>query len=168
MFEYHSLVRTCAQCSRVFRPSSGHLRCPACRSRDICDCGNLKQKHSVACIKCSSQALEFNGHWRGGKTRHKAGYIMVRLPGHPRAKTGGGYYVFEHILVMEDHLGRHLFPDESIHHINGVRDDNRIENLELWVKAQPAGIRVEDAVDWAREILARYTGDWHASNSPPT
>jgi hypothetical protein len=83
---------------------------------------------------------------------------MVRVPGHPRAKTANGY-VFEHILVMEGVLGRHLLSDENVHHRNGVRDDNRTENLELWIRPQPSGIRVEDAVAWARDILRRY-GDW--------
>lgn len=57
---------------------------------------------------------------------------------------------------MEDHLGRRLGPDESIHHLNGVRDDSRLTNLELWVKPQPIGIRATDAVAWAKEILTRY------------
>lgn len=89
---------------------------------------------------------------------------MVRAPGHPRARTASRY-VFEHILVMEQVLGRYLLPDESVHHINGVRDDNRPENLELWVRPQPAGIRVEDAVAWARKILSRYEGEATSNNA---
>lgn len=62
---------------------------------------------------------------------------------------------------MEAMLGRHLYPDETVHHRNGVRDDNRPENLELWVRPQPAGIRVGDALEWARTIIERYSGDCH-------
>ncbi|MCA1831834.1 MAG: HNH endonuclease [Actinomycetota bacterium] len=87
---------------------------------------------------------------------------MVRVPGHPRAAKSG--YVFQHILVMENVLGRNLLPDETIHHRNGIRDDNRPKNLELWVRPQPSGIRVADAIEWAREILSRYEGSF----TPPT
>jgi HNH endonuclease len=79
---------------------------------------------------------------------------MVWVPEHPRA--GKGSYVFEHALVMEEILGRYLLPGENVHHLNGVRDDNRPENLELWTRPQPAGIRAKDAVAWAREIIARH------------
>ena len=60
---------------------------------------------------------------------------------------------------MEQMLGRPLWRDESVHHINGVRDDNRPENLELWSKSQPAGQRVVDKVAWAIELLALYQPD---------
>jgi hypothetical protein len=96
-----------------------------------------------------------NGYWKGGRTKHHAGYMMVRVVEHPRAIRNGGY-VFEHILVMEEMLGRLLFPDETVHHKNGVKDDNRPENLELWTRPQPSEIRVEDAIAWAQEILRRY------------
>jgi hypothetical protein len=73
-----------------------------------------------------------------------------------RIRTADGRRIMEHRLVMEQVLGRRLLPGENVHHINGVRADNRPENLELWVTAQPSGQRVEDLVAWAEEVLRRY------------
>jgi hypothetical protein len=146
--------RVCTECGRTYAPSSRHYRCPNCRSHDVCACGARKRTHSTTCVACRTEKGPENGNWRGGQTRHKKGYVMLRLPGHPRADAG--HYVFEHILVMERLLGRYLLPGENVHHLNGVRDDNRPENLELWTRPQPQGVRALDAVAWARETLARY------------
>lgn len=59
--------------------------------------------------------------------------------------------IYEHRQVMEDFLGRKLESFENVHHINGDRADNRVENLELWVETQPSGQRVEDLIDWIVE-----------------
>jgi len=160
-------LRTCANCRCAFVPSSRHLRCSSCRrqaSHDLCACGSPKQRESSTCRGCQPTRGELNGNWRGGRTTHKAGYVMRRVPGHPRASVRSPY-VFEHILVMEELLGRRLLEGETVHHINGVKDDNRPENLELWIRPQPSGIRARDAVARAHEILDRYDRFSYSSNN---
>lgn len=86
--------------------------------------------------------------WRGGRSIRRDGYVTIY--------TGEKTHRFEHIVVMEEKLGRPLLPKETVHHINGIKDDNRPENLELWSSSQPAGQRIEDKISWAIELLSNY------------
>jgi hypothetical protein len=89
-----------------------------------------------------------------GFVRH--GYRSVPVAPEDRWLTHGRTPEAEHRLVMARFLGRPLRHDESVHHRNGSRDDNRIENLELWSRFQPPGQRVEDKLVYAFEIMRRY------------
>lgn len=90
-----------------------------------------------------------------GKWIDSGGYVRVSgKHDHPNAYSDGK--MLEHVFVMSGMLGRALLPGENVHHKNGVRDDNRPENLELWVSTQPSGQRPEDLLQWAKEIIERY------------
>lgn len=82
------------------------------------------------------------------------GYKFINKVNHPNAQKRGRIY--EHTYVMSQHLGRPLMQDENVHHKNGIRYDNKIENLELWTKGQPGGQRVKDKIEWCLEFLSKY------------
>ncbi|MFM9629405.1 HNH endonuclease [Streptomyces galilaeus] len=99
-----------------------------------------------------------NGHGQGycaghygtkGRNYRPVGARYTNPDGYVVTKISEGNFISEHRHVMERHLGRHLLAGETVHHINGVRDDNRIENLELWYSPQPYGQRVEDLLRYA-------------------
>jgi hypothetical protein len=91
---------------------------------------------------------------RGSGHVAKDGYRYVCCYSQPNARANG--MLAEHRLIMSNVLGRALHDDETVHLVNGMRTDNRPENLELWSKGQPAGQRVVDKLAWARELLNRY------------
>ena len=86
--------------------------------------------------------------------------MYVYLPHHPSAYKPSGY-VPEHRLVMERVLGRQLNEQETVHHRNGVKTDNRSGNLELWLKSHVPGQRVTDLIEWARWIIDEYAEEEH-------
>lgn len=88
---------------------------------------------------------EFGGH---EKVRDD-GYIKVYVPDHPCATKDG--FVMKHRLVMERHLGRYLTPDEDVHHINHVRNDNRLENLMLLTKKEHAALHMRERHERRRQ-----------------
>ena len=85
-----------------------------------------------------------NPMWTGGRWARKDGYVFVLKHGHPMARPSG--YVFEHRLVMSEHLKRTLLKNEIVHHINGIRNDNRIENLKLMTHSEHSSLH------WNKQI----------------
>jgi hypothetical protein len=89
-----------------------------------------------------------NGRYQPTGWLDRNGYRKIQV---------NGITIPEHRYIIEQHLGRKLLKTENIHHKNGVKDDNRISNLELWVSVQPCGKRPEDLVIYAREIINKYS-----------
>jgi hypothetical protein len=126
-----------------------------------CRCGTIKfvnfksiyrnLSKSCGCYRDTlykrTQFGEGNTNWKGGKSIDLNGYVIIRT---------NNKYVKEHRYVYEQHYGITLTPNQNIHHINGDRLDNRIENLELWDTSQPSGQRVEDKISFYFELVEKY------------
>lgn len=129
-----------------------------------CDCGNeihLKRVQvtknnptkSCGCLRkeTTSKRMSKENHynWKGGEP-------SVNGKGYKEFRHGELRGVREHRYVYEQHYGITLTSNQNIHHINGDRLDNRIENLELWDTSQPSGQKIEDKINYYFELIERY------------
>jgi len=127
---------------------------PAFRPRQKCTVdGCDDRQHAKTFCVAHYQLAKRNGDPVSKRSKNGEGFTT---PYGYRMVTVNGEQMAEHRAVMQAKLGRRLFRNDSVHHINGVRHDNRIENLELWSTFQPYGQRVADKLAWAREIIAFY------------
>lgn len=141
-------------------------RCDKCRVAAAKYRVDLRaNRHVAGCVVdgCDNELLSLGlciMHYQRWKKNGDPGQTKrkIRAPGD--GSVVNGYRITagvpDHRRIMAEYIGRPLLKHESVHHVNGVRDDNRIENLELWSKSQPAGQRVVDKIAWAEEILATY------------
>jgi len=97
------------------------------------DCGVTINDQAIRCKPCS-RIRAGNPRWKGGIARRSDGSILQLRPGHPYANAAG--YVYLHRIIVEESLGRHLTGEEVVHHLNGDKEDNRLENLMVLSQAQ--------------------------------
>lgn len=133
-------------------------------------------RHPDGCIRPADSRGFCKMHYQRLRLRGDVGPVGTTKTSDWRANDDGyvrrfvaSAPVYEHREVMESILGRALLPTEYVHHRNGVRDDNRAENLELWTRHQPPGVRVADLIEW---LVASYPDEIaqalaaHAASDP--
>lgn len=132
--------------------------CAAKRNHKKNNPQDAPHRDNCTCMKCRMGKGELHGEhnpaWKGGRrTNIGKGYIAVLVSDdHPMREMAWAddNCILEHRLVMAEYLGRPLRNNEIVHHINGEKGDNRIENLELWIRPHPQGVRL---LDYADEII---------------
>jgi endogenous inhibitor of DNA gyrase (YacG/DUF329 family) len=130
-----------------------HRMCPICNQPFSLKQGSRGHAPVHCSRKCAQVALasrtrEDAPRWDGGRYKTLMGYVLVRV---------GDHYEMEHRVLIEEHIGRPLGPKEVVHHLNGKRDDNRLENLRVLAK------RVHDAM----ETKAQWANGTRRPHAPP-
>ena len=131
--------------------------------KTICVCGNerfhLTHDLTTGRVKsCGCKRSEFckNSNLGVKNSSWKGGLPIINNRGYKEFRWGELRGVLEHRYVYEKHYGLKLLPYQNIHHINGDKLDNRIENLELWDTSQPKGQRVEDKILYYKKLYNEY------------
>jgi len=139
------MEKICQQCGKTFRCKPrdvGKFCSHACHSKsqvkskinNVCPtCGTFFKSQRSANRKycsypCSIKIGSENPNWRGGKKKSHRGYVRIYIAPYKR--------VYEHTIIAENYLGRKLNPNEHVHHINGIKHDNRVENLQVLTIAE--------------------------------
>jgi hypothetical protein len=94
--------------------------------------------------------------WKGGRQLNSNGYWVIWCPYHPDSNSKG--YVFEHRLIMEEHIGRFLLNEEIVHHIDENRQNNEISNLQLINRDQH--MKIHYKIDMSNRICSRCDRNW--------
>ena len=108
------------------------VKCLNCGKNNFATDSNIKKGYGIFCNrKCYGNFYTGKKHpnWVGGKCKDSHGYIRIYSPSHLNKNKQG--YVMEHRLVMEKKIGRLLTKNDIVHHLNGIKDDNRPENLDV-------------------------------------
>ena len=128
-----------------------------------CDCGNIQDIFLHFLVKnktkhCRQCYLNNRMKFTNEKKLNTSGYVIIYNPTHANARQS---YVFEHHLIMSEHLKRPIDTKngESVHHKNGIKTDNRLENLELWNHRQPTGYRVIDMLNFCYDYILKYENE---------
>lgn len=135
------MLKICEECGEEIKSKRANQYCgTVCRNRGIAK-------------KRRSYKLEDSPTWKGGRKLDSCGYVLVK---HPKSRRKDGY-IQEHRLIMEEFLGRELEEDEDVHHINGDKQDNRIENLSVIKRSEHMRLHaLENHMKRKRDSYGRF------------
>lgn len=175
---------SCIRCGKIFQPGgANHKYCSRACKLGMATCeGCGKQfglsKNSAGRFCSKSCFYDTTTPFGSVRPHGSAGYLIVKVPkGTPGAKVHYGpsnkSWMFQHRYVMQQKLGRPLLKTERVHHLNGRKDDNHPENLELWKRTHPAGVRSKDylsqlsTAELEAELMRRNRDEGSGQRSTP-